>query len=228
MHSHEVPWFCVVLRGGYEERIRSHAHEHHAGNVLFCPANAPHAQRFGANESLKLLFTPSPAGLSFLNDEGVALDDAPHRSSRAFARLGAHLAGEIGLNDSYSSLAIENLALEMMAAFARTQNGRDMPEWLAEVREILEDDADPSSLEELAARVERHPVHLAREFRRHFGLTVGAYLRRKRVAHAAILLRASRMPLAEIALACGYAGQASFARAFKAVHGVTPSVYRAR
>jgi len=230
-HRHDEPWFCVVLAGGYEEHIRSAAHDHAAGDMLFYPAHALHAQRFGPAGSVKVLFTPSSASLSYLAAHRLPLSDAPFVRSRQVARIGARLAAEIKLDDRYSSLAIEGLTLELMAAFCHSGQGHSMasvPVWLARVREALEDGTDDTiTLEDLARLAKRHPVHVAREFRRYYGHTVGNCLRRKRLGRAAFFLRGSTMPLAEIALVCGYGGQAAFTRAFKTAYGVTPAAFRA-
>jgi len=71
-----------------------------------------------------------------------------------------------------------------------------------------------------------HPVHLCREFRRHFGCTVGELVRRLRVAHAAQQLTETEVPIQEIADLTGFADQAHFTRIFKTHTGTTPLQYR--
>jgi AraC family transcriptional regulator len=71
-----------------------------------------------------------------------------------------------------------------------------------------------------------HPVHLAREFRRHFRCTPGEYVRRLRVESAARALSHSDAPLAQIGLAAGFSHQAHFCRVFKRHTGMTPSEFR--
>jgi AraC family transcriptional regulator len=231
-HRHEEPWFCAVLSGLYEERVRTRSQEHTVDHMLFYPETTDHAQRFGPEGTVKLLFSPSPASLSYLASRKISMVDSPFVRSRAVSRIGARVSSEMTLADSHSRLAIECLLLELVAAFTyadpdRTEAGA--PAWLIRLREWIEEsEADVTTLDRLGQQFDRHPVHIAREFRRHYGRTVGGYLREKRTIKAALLLRAGAMPLAEVALACGYAGQASFTRAFKAVHGVTPSVFRAR
>ena len=95
------------------------------------------------------------------------------------------------------------------------------------MREFLHDDpAQEVTLEQLARIAERHPVHLARTFRTVHECTIGDYVRRLRVERAAALLRATRRPLLDIALECGFAGAAQFSRSFRAVHATTPTAWR--
>jgi AraC family transcriptional regulator len=72
----------------------------------------------------------------------------------------------------------------------------------------------------------RHEIHVAREFRRFFGASLGSYMRRLRVEHAMRLLRTSDSSLIDIALECGFSSHPHLCRAFKTIVGVTPANYR--
>ena len=61
----------------------------------------------------------------------------------------------------------------------------------------------------LAAHVHKHPVHVAKAFRKAYGETIGDCQRRFRLEKARHLLCKGGMPLAEVALECGFANQAS-------------------
>lgn len=232
-HSHDEPWLCLVLEGGYEERIRARTAQHAPGDLLFCPAHAPHEQRFGSAGALKILFSPSPAALDYLADQGIDLEQAPSLlRSAPMLRFGARLRRELRTDDAFAAVARESLALELVAALGRDQAARSSPAappWLRRVKESLdEDDAADRSLERLAAVAERHPVHLARSFRAHYGCTLGDYLRKRRADKAALLLRLTRRALIDIAVECGYADAAHFSRSFRAAYGIAPSAYRER
>ena len=79
----------------------------------------------------------------------------------------------------------------------------------------------------VADAVGRHPAHVARTFRRHFGCSLGEYLRRIRLEHAARRLRETDRSISEIALDAGFYDQAHFGRCFRAWASVSPRVYRA-
>jgi AraC family transcriptional regulator len=117
-----------------------------------------------------------------------------------------------------------------LAAVSRSR-GESVPNglaaWLVQARDRLHADvAARPSLGELAASVGVHPVTLARAFRRAFGCTVGEYLRRLRIERAAGQLASSTQPLAEIALAAGFADQSHFSNVFRRRVGMSPSAYR--
>lgn len=106
--------------------------------------------------------------------------------------------------------------------------GRRFPQWLERVRNILEQRfAEPFKLSEIAAEVGVHPVHLAREFRKHYGSSVGEYLRRLRIEYACRELLGSNVAVTNIAFAAGFADQSHFSRTFKRLCGTTPGKYRA-
>ena len=71
-----------------------------------------------------------------------------------------------------------------------------------------------------------HPVHLSREFSRHFHTHLGDYLRLVKVQRAMTLLGEPERLLTEIAFECGFADQSHFIRSFRAYYGMTPLEYR--
>lgn len=77
------------------------------------------------------------------------------------------------------------------------------------------------------ARVARcTPDHLARIFKKSFGVPLHRYVTRRRVERAKSLLRDRSYSIAEVALTCGFATQSHFTYVFKAHTGVTPGAYR--
>lgn len=229
-HRHDEAWFCLVVNGGYEERILGMCNEHAPGDLLYCPAHASHAQRFGREGARKVIFAPDAELTAVLDDHAARLDGRPLlRRSAALLTLGRRVIDEIGVGDTFSTLAVESLALEMLALTARglLDESRLEPRWLRRAREYLhEDPARDVTIESLALVAGRHPVHLARSFRQFHQCTIGDYVRRLRVDRAAHLLRTTRQPLIDIALDCGFAGAAQFSRSFRAVHATTPSAWR--
>ena len=129
---------------------------------------------------------------------------------------------------------MEGLQLELVATFGRTHGEAirlrsGVPSiWVKRCREMLEMHNGPTlTHEELAEYVGRHPVHVAKAFRKAYGETIGSFQRRQRLNKAEMLARKDHAPLAEIALACGFANQAHLSRCFRAAFGITPSKYRA-
>jgi AraC family transcriptional regulator len=105
--------------------------------------------------------------------------------------------------------------------------GTVAPSWLARVRDALHEHfADPPSLAELACDADVHPDHLGRTFRRYYGLTPGAYVRRVRLERAIRLIVDTQRPLAEIAYATGFADQSHMTRQVGDATGLPPGRLR--
>jgi AraC family transcriptional regulator len=132
--------------------------------------------------------------------------------------------------DNVSSLAVEGVALELLAACARSPaeiTQTRPPLWLERVRELVSDRfSENLSLGEIAATVGVSADHLARWFRRFHGCTMGEYARRRRVEFACQRLANSEEPLIQIALGAGFTDQSHFTKIFKRTMGVTPAVFR--
>ena len=63
----------------------------------------------------------------------------------------------------------------------------------------------------LAQTVDVHPVHLAHQFRKHFGVSIGEYIRNLRIQFVCQRLRTDAS-LAEIAREAGFADQSHMSR----------------
>jgi AraC-like DNA-binding protein len=102
------------------------------------------------------------------------------------------------------------------------------PEWIADAQSLIARRyAEPLSLSAIAREIGVGRGTLATAFRRFRGTSVGESIRAARIAQSKTLLTTG-MPLAEIALACGFHDQAHFTRVFRAVTGTTPARYRSK
>jgi AraC-like DNA-binding protein len=98
---------------------------------------------------------------------------------------------------------------------------------LARAAEFMRDNyARSLKLEEICAAADLSPSYLIRAFNRRYGLTPHAYLINCRIEFSRSQLRRGR-PIAEVALAAGFADQAHLQRSFKRLVAATPGQYRA-
>jgi AraC family transcriptional regulator len=220
-------YLAVVLEGAVRKSFRRTKSTLDCGSFASIPAGASHSSVFAAAGCEILVIRPA-------NDDGAQLFgrlllELRRVDASAATHLGRRIAGELGARDSSSTLALEGLALELIASVGRatTPRAERGTAWLQTVRELL-DASVPGlpCLQELAAAVERHPAHLARVFRREYGVTVADYARLRRLEWAAAEIASTDTPLARIALDAGFADQSHFTRAFRRHHGVTPGHYR--
>ena len=82
------------------------------------------------------------------------------------------------------------------------------------------------TLAELAGTAHMSPYHFSRLFKGSTGLAPHRYVIERRVQRAKELLSGSALPIAEIALLCGFANQSHLNRHFKRLLGVNPKALR--
>ena len=147
----------------------------------------------------------------------------------ALPQLCARLYREFNKTDTAAKLAIEGLALELLAEAARQRSAAigAPPPWLRQAREmIVEHFSETLKLTQIAAEVGVHPVYLATAFRQKFGVTIGEFVRKLRIEHACAELMKREIPLTAIATQAGFADQSHFSKVFKLYVGMTPHKYR--
>ncbi|MFT4416414.1 GyrI-like domain-containing protein [Fredinandcohnia humi] len=82
------------------------------------------------------------------------------------------------------------------------------------------------SIEEIASQANASPFHFQRTFSILTDITVGDYLRRRRLTRAAEELSRTDNKVIDVALKYGYDTPEAFTKAFRKQHGVTPSDVR--
>jgi len=99
---------------------------------------------------------------------------------------------------------------------------------IARAREAIHDDPGADhGLESLAALAGLSPYHFARAFKTATGASPLQYVIAQRIELAQVQLKATSLPVAEIAFRAGYGDVARFTRHFKARVGTTPGKFRA-
>lgn len=83
-----------------------------------------------------------------------------------------------------------------------------------------------TSLHEIAHDCGLSATYFSRAFKRSTGTTPHAWLQRRRIDTAKRLLADRTIPLAGVALTCGFADQSHFTRIFARLAGVTPGTWR--
>ncbi len=228
-HSHENGYFCLPLQGNYTERCGSREIACEPATLAFRGSGVAHGAVLHDAVCRIFVLEVSLRWVERLREESLTLRSTLEISGGALPRLCARLNHEFHRADSAAPLAMEGLALEMLAEAARqpaTRSSRTIPLWLKRAREmIIEQFLQTLTLAQIASEVGVHPVHLATEYRQNYGVTIGESVRRLRVEHARTDLKGN-LPLAVVALRAGFADQSHFSKAFKASVGTTPARYR--
>jgi AraC-like DNA-binding protein len=230
-HFHEDDYFTFLLMGGMREGNRKEVYECVAGDLLFHNWQDPHYNIGSGRHTRGFHVELSdhwyerlgiPANLT----EGSMQLAEPLVKSLMYAVFKeAKLSGQGGQLGVDAALAQLFGILGKMRE-ARGDGGARKPDWVARIREMLQDGSEDWSLVKLANEVNVHPAHLSREFPRYFHTGLGDYLRLVKVHRAMTLLADEERLLTGIAFECGFADQSHFIRSFRNYYGVTPLEYR--
>jgi AraC family transcriptional regulator len=229
LHSHDHACICVVVSGTFHELFPRHTLQLIPKSIAFRPAGEVHSDRFGSTGA-HCLVIELPGGWMDHGTRRAQFFDGPICVQRGqLPWLGARLYKEFKQSDEVAPLVIEGIMLEIAGEFLRYQQDMEckVPRWLESAREAVHAHYTRTfRLRELAACAGVHPVHLAREFQRHYGCSVGNYVRNLRIDAACERLAHSDASIAEIALDTGFSNQAHFSRTFRLATGVPPGRYR--
>jgi AraC-like DNA-binding protein len=214
-------YFCFVSQGGLSDFNKG-------VNLLFFLPNQPRTVGF-VESSLCLLVRVGPALLSRVRLE---LHDRSPVNIQGWEELWLirKIQSEFLKDANAGSLIVEAIVLQLLVITARcsreerTSNTRA---WLSNIHKVIEDRyLNEFRLSELASLAGVHRVHLVREFRKHYGATIGQYIRKLRIDHACQLLGQTNLPLREISSTCRFADQSHFTKQFRKLSGLTPAAYR--
>ena len=162
---------------------------------------------------------------------GIGADDTVMR------HLGACLEHALSAPEPTMAAAVDQIAASTTVHIAQRYGGLQPPRspqsgglaaWQLRVAwDIFDRHLDSSvSLDDLARECRLSVNHFSRAFRRSTGLAPHRWLMRRRVEAAKDLMLAEPMPLAQVAVACGFADQSHFTRTFASLIGLTPARWR--
>ena len=230
-HVHPHARFVLVLQGTITEMLGGDTNTYGPSTLLFRCADAPHSYAVSMAGATCLVVDVDDGWYARARQHAPVLAQSAGFRSGFVVHLAHRLYGEFRLRDEVSRLAIESLALGVLAEAsrraARAGERAAMPLWLQRARALVEQHfAEPLPLAAVAGRVGVHPVHLARTFRRCYHTTFASYVRHLRVEFARRELAGSAASLSDIAIAAGFCDQSHFSRLFKRHTGLSPAEYR--
>lgn len=236
-HSHETYSVGVTASGVQTFHCGGQLHASLRGDViLFNPDEAHDGQR-GTQEGF---------GYAMLYVSRELMDSC--RGQEAGLRLAAHFAQPVvrdpamgqalmraidAVAQPTESLRAQELVADVLTRLLQ-RHGEQYPRGrvqeagaarMARAREYLcAHYAQDVTVDDLALAVGLSRVHMTRAFTQHRGVPPHIYLNAVRVQRAREAMLAG-LPLAEVAIACGFADQSHFSRRFKGSLGLTPAAW---
>ena len=231
-HSHEKSYFSFTLAGSYDEQYGRRTKRCRSLTLAFHPAGAAHSVTFGNSEARTFNVEIPPRWMKRFQEFDLKLDEPAYCQGGPAAWLAQRLYNEYLNLDPWSALVVEGLLLEIAAETTRSckaTGAAKVPPWLNTAKQMVHDNlAQTLSLKEIAAAVNVNPVYLANSFRKHYGTTIGNYVRRLRVDFACRQILDTDHSLTQIAVNAGFFDQSHFSKTFKRFVGMPPSIFHQR
>lgn len=137
--------------------------------------------------------------------------------------LGADAVVKITDNYFHDTVRDSSQGQHLAEAYRHASKSRVLSEALAIMTASLD---QALSIAEISQRVGTSHRSLDRLFQKHLGATPGKHFRQLRLSRAATLLTQTGLPIAEIALNCGFSTASHLGRYFRQNYGKSPNQYR--
>lgn len=155
----------------------------------------------------------------------LPVDSPASAQMSALLALAAEDGGEL-TRDLDASALLTSVLCELIRSAAR-QRLQPVPPVLRQVQQFLHEHYPQKiTLDQLAGAYHVSKYHLQRSFCRCFGQSPGEYLTKLRLTRAKELLRATDLPVSEVAFRVGLENTSYFISVFRAHEGTTPQKYR--
>lgn len=243
-HTHDFCELFVVESGRGRHEINGRSEELLPGQLIFLCARDVHAIQGFGRESVTFVNVAVEPKLA----EGIARRLGGVSGQAFGARRGRRVLAVVL---SSSARVVFDAALHRLAdgerdrlaaegfLLAALQAARESltlgggrliaPQWLAQaVEAVKKTEVFQGGVAGLVAAAGRSGEHVAREARRHYGLTPGQLVTQARLEHAARRLELSEVNVTELALECGFESLSHFVRLFHRRYGEPPLRYRRR
>ena len=228
-HTHDAWTLLIVDDGVIRYDLDRHEHGAVGETVTLLPPGVPHDGRSVRPEGFRKRVVYLESGVLDPGLVGAAVDRPELRDGilrDRVHRLHAALLPHAEDLEAASRLALirARLAAHLRHDAAPRPDARD-PRLARALRELIDARfTEGVGLDEAAALLHRHPVHLVRAFTREYGLPPHRYLTGRRVDAARRYLLAGH-PAASAAVLAGFYDQAHLGRHFVRFLGVTPATF---
>lgn len=226
-HYHKNFYICYVVNGQYSETNNKTKRDCVRGDIVIHPKHLEHSNIFNdkGGTCFNIEFTDS------LQKEIHAFNNNNFRrfsnKSTLLAAVIQKIYKEFKAYDEFSSIIIEGLLLETIGYSARESDKGLSPYWFNKVKAIIvENNFCKISLSPIAAELNISPSHLAREFKKVTGVSIGEYIQNFKIQLACGRLKEGYNDILNIALEFGFSDQSHFTKVFRKIVGITPKQYQ--
>lgn len=224
-HQHMNPYWSILLKGGYDERGSFNA-QLVPGTIIYRPAYYEHVNHL--KHGCCLCFNIEISNDFFHQNASIPVPEKPVIYPPGTLIPFYHLLVTFYKNYLTLSSELHDQTRSALTYLSRLEtSSKDEVRWVKSLLDILHSDLTANdTLDELSKQVYVHPIHLAKFFKKHTGLTVGAYRRKIRIEKALELLLNTDEPVVSIAHSLGFFDSAHFVRLFSQTYRCSPHQFR--
>ena len=222
-HSHVFHQLVLPLVGSLDLEIGNRGGRVSGRTGALVPSGERHA--FAATAKNEFLVLDLPLAAVAHADAAEWLDHLGHARffpvSRAAARLASWFADEVSAVGAPPALVAAFVPLLLRAASMPVV--RSVPHTVQRALAFIEENGlEEVCVSDVARAAGVSAGHLHALFRAYVGRTPGSLIATRRVEEARRLLAETELPIAEVALRCGFADQTSLTHAVRRELGTTP------
>lgn len=222
LHDHKQTQISVVLEGAnHEESEMSSLHFGRPAEVIIKPRGLMHSNTF-SNDCTIITAQLKEENHSKLRQDGML------KEWRVLSPVGGYRL-LLSIMKCRTESEYYHTLNDILTSFsANTEDRREStPDWLEEVRHLLESSYHTVIRNDFIGRaLKKHPVYIARMFKRHYGMSMKTYVKLLRTNGAIKSITSAEDILAGVALENGFADQSHLNRTFKSHTGLTPNEFR--
>jgi AraC family transcriptional regulator len=225
-HFHDNSYLTFILKGGSQEKREHQNFECLPGMLLFYPAKEIHKNNNYTKGSMNLHLEFED---SWYKKFDIKETDFQRESIINNPILKCNLLNAItSLNafEKFSTINLETSIINVLTSFNNKEN-KENPSWVKNIYELLHDETNIDwTLQQLASKLNIHPVTISKNFEKYFHENLGNYIRKLKIQKSIFYLSKKSMGLNEVATKSGFVDHAHFSNIFRKHFGITPSHYR--
>lgn len=224
-HSHSNIWASVMLLGSMQEQAGGRDQEFLSPHCAVMPPDMVHANKYGPNGALELVFDFEPE----LLEERFGLCETarsarPVESGDMAGFVASLLDSEAGSRENWRDDGLVDILTLILVG--REVQAKSPPAWFSLARECFDDDPGAARVLEVAALCGVHRVHLVRVFKEQLNMTPTEYRLQVMTAKAVSLLNTGVGDLSAIAADAGFSDASHCAREMRRRVGISPGSLR--
>ncbi len=243
-HFHDDYEIYFLVKGNRKYFLANKICDLFPGDVLLTNHHEPHQAMLDSDQPYeRYLLHISPKMMAGICKEHKELAD--FIDTRAF-RVDSETFDEIlrtlnllkkesEIKDSISRASVKNLVTRVLLLLCRVKCAPDHEVPLTEkndirlqdsINYIVENFAEPLTLDQCARIAYMSPSHFSRLFHRLTSMSFKEYLNKLRVQKACEMLKQGRCSITDLAMNVGFNSSSYFSQVFKELTGTTPLAYR--